>query len=79
MAEDQIVINATTFFDRLTHFYTSWKADKRSGGDALFGGVSSIVVLAGKNEQENSYQKNTALHVSRCSHSLGFRSKKMCG
>jgi nucleosome binding factor SPN SPT16 subunit len=63
MAEDQIVINATTFFDRLSHFYTLWKADKRSGGDALFGGVGSIVVLAGKAEQESSYQKNNALHV----------------
>jgi nucleosome binding factor SPN SPT16 subunit len=65
MAEDQIVINAGTFFDRLSHFYTSWKADKRSGGDALFGGVGSIVVLAGKNEKESVYPKNTALHVSR--------------
>jgi nucleosome binding factor SPN SPT16 subunit len=63
MAEDQIVINANTFFDRLSHFYTLWKADKRSGGDALFGGVGSIVVLAGKAEQESSYQKNNALHV----------------
>ena len=63
MAEDQIIINADTFFDRLSHFYTSWKADKRSGGDALFGGVGSIVVLAGKAEQESSYQKNNALHV----------------
>lgn len=62
MAEDQIVIDASTFFDRLSHFYTSWKADKRSAADALFGGVGSIVVLAGKAEQESSYQKNNALH-----------------
>ena len=64
MAEDEIVINASTFFDRISRFYTSWKADKRSGGDGLFGGVGSIVVLAGKAEQESSYQKNNALHVS---------------
>lgn len=64
MAEDQIVINATTFYNRLSRFYTSWKADKRSGGDGLFAGATSIVVLAGKAEQESSYQKNNSLHVS---------------
>ena len=60
---EAIVINADAFFDRLSHFYTSWKSDKRSG-DALFSGADSIVVLAGKAEQENSYQKHNALHVS---------------
>jgi nucleosome binding factor SPN SPT16 subunit len=63
MAEEQIVINANTFFDRLSHFYASWKADKRSGGDALFGGVGSIAVIAGKALEESSYQKHNALHV----------------
>jgi nucleosome binding factor SPN SPT16 subunit len=63
MAEDQIVINADTFFDRLSRFYASWKADKRSGSDALFGGVGSIVVIAGKAAEESSYQKHNALHV----------------
>jgi nucleosome binding factor SPN SPT16 subunit len=63
MAES-IVINADAFFDRLTHFYNSWKSDKRAG-DGVFGGADSIVVLAGKAEQESSYQKHNALHVSR--------------
>jgi len=59
-----IVINADTFFDRLSVLYNSWKADKRSQ-DAVFGGADSIVVLTGKAEQESTYQKNNALHVSR--------------
>jgi hypothetical protein len=62
MAES-IVINADAFFDRLTHFYNLWKSDKRAG-DGVFGGADSIVVLAGKAEQESSYQKHNALHVS---------------
>ena len=63
MAES-IVINADAFFDRLTHLHNSWKADKRAS-DGVFGGADSIVVLAGKAEQESSYQKHNALHVSR--------------
>ena len=63
MAES-IVINADAFFDRLTHLYNSWKSDKRAS-DGAFGGADSMVVLAGKAEQENSYQKHNALHVSR--------------
>jgi hypothetical protein len=63
MAES-IVINADAFFDRLTHLYNSWKSDKRAS-DGVFGGADSIVVLAGKAEQESSYQKHNALHVSR--------------
>lgn len=62
MAES-IVINADAFFDRLTHLYNSWKSDKRAG-DGVFGGADSIVVLAGKAEQESSTQKHNALHVS---------------
>ncbi len=59
---EAIVINADAFFDRLTHLYNSWKSDKRSS-DGVFGGTDSIVVLAGKAEQESSYQKHNALHV----------------
>jgi hypothetical protein len=55
---------ADAFFDRLTHLYNSWKSDKRAS-DGVFGGADSIVVLAGKAEQESSYQKHNALHVSR--------------
>ena len=62
MAEE-IVINAEVFFDRLSHLYNSWKSDKRSN-DGVFGGADSIVVVAGKAQQENSYQKHNALHVS---------------
>jgi nucleosome binding factor SPN SPT16 subunit len=62
MAES-IVINADAFFDRLTHLYNLWKSDKRAS-DGAFGGVDTIVVLAGKAEQESSYQKHNALHVS---------------
>lgn len=60
---DAIVINSDTFFERLGHLYTAWKADKR-GGDALYGGAESLVVLTGKAVQENSYLKNNAFHVS---------------
>ena len=60
---DAIVINPDTFFDRLGHLHTAWKADKKAG-DALFGGADSIVILTGKAEQESSYLKNQAFHVS---------------
>lgn len=60
---DEIVINKQAFFDRLSHFCAAWKSDKRAG-DATFGGVGSIVILAGKAEEAGSYQKNNALHVS---------------
>jgi nucleosome binding factor SPN SPT16 subunit len=60
MAEE-IVINAETFFDHISHLYTLWKSDKRAG-DPLFGGADSIVVLAGKAAQDSNYQKKNALH-----------------
>ena len=60
---DEIKIDKQLFFDRLSHFYSTWKADKR-GGDALFNGASSIVILAGKAEESSSYMKHNALHVS---------------
>lgn len=61
MAEE-IVIDKNTFVNRLSNFYTAWKADKRSG-NALFGGAGSIVILMGKTDEENSFQKNNAMHV----------------
>lgn len=61
MAEE-IVIDKTTFFDRLSSFYTQWKADKKSGA-GLFGGVGSIVILMGKTEEANAFQKSNAMHV----------------
>ncbi|PWY78389.1 SPT16-domain-containing protein [Aspergillus sclerotioniger CBS 115572] len=60
MAEE-IVIDKTTFFNRLSSFYNAWKADKRSS-HAIFGGVSSIVILMGKTDEANSFQKNNAMH-----------------
>ncbi|KAE8385154.1 FACT complex subunit spt16 [Aspergillus alliaceus] len=58
---DEIVIDKTAFFNRLSSFYTAWKADKRSG-NAVFGGVGSIVILMGKTDEANSFQKNNAIH-----------------
>lgn len=62
MAEE-IAIDNNTFFNRLSSFYASWKADKRSG-NALFGNAGSMVILMGKTDEENSFQKNNAMHVS---------------
>ena len=61
MAEE-IVIDKNAFFNRLSSFYTAWKADKRSG-NAVFGGVGSIIILMGKTDEANSFQKNNAMHV----------------
>jgi Xaa-Pro aminopeptidase len=60
---DKIAIDKTTFFNHLSNFYASWKADKRSG-NTLFGGAGSIVILMGKTKSdESSFQKNNAMHV----------------
>lgn len=59
----EIKIDKTLFQERLSHFYSAWKADKRNG-DALFNGASSIVVLMGKSEESVNFQKNNAVHVS---------------
>lgn len=62
MAE-KIAIDKNIFFNHLSNFYASWKADKR-GGNALFGGAGSIVILMGKTKtDEGAFQKNNALHV----------------
>lgn len=58
----EIKIDKTLFQERLSHFYSAWKADKR-GGDAIFGGASSILVLMGKTEESAQFQKNNAIHV----------------
>jgi nucleosome binding factor SPN SPT16 subunit len=57
-----IKIDTKTFQERLSHFISAWKADKRSG-DALFGGANSIVILMGKVEEEQEFHKNNAMHV----------------
>ncbi|AEO62429.1 uncharacterized protein THITE_2073202 [Thermothielavioides terrestris NRRL 8126] len=56
-----IKIDGKTFQERMSHFVGAWKADKRSG-DALFGGVSSIVILMGKVGEEPEFFKNNAMH-----------------
>lgn len=60
MAEE-VKIDKQVFHDRLSHFISAWKADKRT--DALFGGVGSVVILMGKNEDTITFQKNNAIHV----------------
>lgn len=55
-------IDKQVFQERLGQLISAWKTDKRSG-DAVFGGVGSIVVILGKAE-DAGYQKNNALHVS---------------
>src|SRR5271169_3885393 len=60
----EIKIDKNLFQERLSHFISAWKADKRSG-DALFGGASSILILMGKTEETAQFQKNNAIHVCR--------------
>lgn len=62
MASDDVEIDHDAFHNRLSAFISQWKADKRSG-DALFGGVSSIVIVMGKSEQQTNFHKNGALQV----------------
>ena len=61
MADDEVRIDKQVFQDRLSQFVSAWKADKRAG-DVLFGGVSSILVLMGRNEASSSVSKNNAMH-----------------
>ncbi|PLN77876.1 transcription elongation complex subunit [Aspergillus taichungensis] len=58
---DEIVIDKAVFFNRLSSFYAAWKADKRSN-NAAFSGVGSIIILMGKTDEANSFQKNNAMH-----------------
>ncbi|KAI9836234.1 MAG: FACT complex subunit spt16 [Sarea resinae] len=58
---DEIKIDKKAFHDRLQQFVSAWKADKRAG-DALFGGVGSIVILMGKTNESSTFQKNNTMH-----------------
>ncbi len=60
---DEVKIDKDNFQSRLSHFISAWKTDKRQSNDALFGGVGSIVVLMGRNEDNPSFHKNNAMHV----------------
>ncbi|EMR63682.1 putative fact complex subunit spt-16 protein [Eutypa lata UCREL1] len=56
-----IKIEAKIFQERINHFVTAWKADKRAG-DQVFSGVSSILILLGKVEENPEFHKNNAMH-----------------
>ena len=60
---DEVKIEKDAFNSRLSHLISTWKNDKRQSNDALFGGVGSIVVLMGKNEENPAFHKNNAMHV----------------
>lgn len=74
----EIKIDSKAFQERISHFVNTWKADKRSG-DAIFGGVSSILVMMGKVEDAPEFHKNNAMHVrlvpARAASSLGARGR----
>lgn len=60
---EEIKIDKATFSNRLATLYSAWKADKRSASPQ-FGGATSFVILMGKTEDANMFQKNNAIHVS---------------
>lgn len=60
--ENKVEIDKNLFHDRLGQLVSAWRADKRSG-DAMFGGVGSLVIMLGKAD-DAPYQKSNALHVS---------------
>lgn len=66
---EAIKIDNKLFQERISHFINAWKADKRSG-DALFGGASSIIIMMGKMEEAQGFQKNNAMHVCLLPHVL---------
>lgn len=57
-----IKIDGKLFQERINHFIGAWKNDKRAG-DQVFGGVSSIVIMMGKVEENPEFHKNNAMHV----------------
>jgi hypothetical protein len=62
MMAEEVKVDKQVFHDRLGQLISAWKADRRSG-DALFGGVGSMVILLGKAEETLGFQKANALHV----------------
>ncbi|RYP64538.1 hypothetical protein DL771_008727 [Monosporascus sp. 5C6A] len=56
-----VKIDGKLFQERINHFVNAWKADKRAG-DQVFGGVSSIVILLGKVEENPEFHKNNSMH-----------------
>ena len=70
---DEIKIDKEVFQNRLSHFISTWKNDRRQSNDALFGGVGSIVVLMGRNEDNPAFHKNNAMHVRASSEHTRLR------
>lgn len=68
----EISIDGKLFQERISHFANAWKADKRTG-DGVFAGVSSIVVLMGKVEDEPDVGKSNAMHVRQALSNLFLR------
>ena len=63
---DEVKVDKETFHNRLNQLVSTWKSDKRQSSDALFGGVSSIVVLMGKTEEQPVLHKSNAFHARLC-------------
>ena len=59
----EIKIDSKLFQERVSHFVSAWKADKR-GSDTVFAGASSLVIMLGKVEDNPDFHKNNAMHVS---------------
>lgn len=61
---DEVKIDRDQFHSRLGQLLAAWRTDRRASGDAaVFGGVTSMVVLMGRNEEGAGQLKNSALHV----------------
>ena len=60
----EIKIDFKLFHERISHFVSTWKSDKRGGANNVFHDVSSIVILMGKMEDVQEYHKNNCMHVS---------------
>ncbi|ORY59508.1 FACT complex subunit spt-16 [Pseudomassariella vexata] len=56
-----IKIDGKLFQERINHFINAWKNDKRAG-DQIFGGVSSILIMMGKVEENPEFHKNNSMH-----------------
>lgn len=60
---DEIRIDKNVFHARLSSFQKQWKEDRRSG-NAVFGGVGSIIIVMGRPEDYVNYRKHNAFQVS---------------
>ncbi|KAI1308574.1 FACT complex subunit SPT16 [Xylaria venustula] len=58
----EIKIDAKLFHERVSHFISAWKNDKRTSDNGAFAGVSSIVIMMGKVEENPEFHKNNAMH-----------------